>query len=248
MKMPNMITFEYPLNEKMRSYLRFEFLFLQLLKSKKFKNESDATVFFKALFELLELCERCDIRHDLVKDLRDLSVQMKGWLKHEEVNLQAVSELSTEIESLIDAVLTMPKQLRYFKSNRFLTSIKQRFSIPSGCCNFDLPQYHFWLSESSEEQSKDAEVWLSHFEVLQKALFLFLKIKRSQGIISKQTAVNGFYQGAVENCCFVTIELETSFSVYPMISGHKDRYSIRFMSTDIENHLSENIQFRQICC
>ncbi|WP_413702058.1 cell division protein ZapD [Psychromonas sp. KJ10-10] len=246
--MSKIITFEYPLNEKMRSYLRFEFLFLQLTKSKQFEAESDATVFLKALFELLELSERCDIRHDLVKDLRELTVQMKGWLKHEEVNLQAVSELSSEIETLIEAVLAMPKQLRYFKSNRFLTSIKQRFSIPSGCCNFDLPQYHFWLSESAEKRNKDAEVWLSHFSALQKALFLYLKIKRSQGVSSTQTAVNGFYQGAVEHCCFVTIELETSFAVYPMISGHKDRYSIRFMSTDIENHLAENIKFKQICC
>jgi len=47
--MTNKITFEYPLNEKMRSYLRFEFLFLQLMRSKEFSHESDATVFFKAL-------------------------------------------------------------------------------------------------------------------------------------------------------------------------------------------------------
>lgn len=246
--MSKIITFEYPLNEKIRSYLRFEFLFLELSKSQKFENESDATVFFKALFELLELSERCDIRHDLVKDLRDLKLQMKEWLKYKEVDSEAVSALRVEIETLIESVLSMPKQLRYFKTNRFLTSIKQRFSIPSGCCNFDLPQYHFWLSESPEKQSKDAAVWLSHFEVLQKALFLFLKIKRSQGVTTKQTAVNGFYQGAVEHCSFVTIELNTSFSVYPMISGHKDRYSIRFMSTDIEHHLSENITFKQICC
>ncbi|PKG38425.1 cell division protein ZapD [Psychromonas sp. Urea-02u-13] len=243
-----MITFEYPLNEKMRSYLRFEFLFLQLIKSKQFTHESDATVFFKALFELLELSERCDIRHDLIKDLRELALQTKAWLQHDEVDQQAVSDLLTEIERLIEAVIAMPKQLRYFKTNRFLTSLKQRFCIPSGSCNFDLPQYHFWLAEGPKKQSKDADVWLAHFDGLQKALILFLKIKRSQGTSSKKVAVNGFYQGVVENSCFVSIELDTSFAVYPMISGHKDRYSIRFMSTDIENHLSENINFKQICC
>jgi cell division protein ZapD len=246
--MTNIITFEYPLNEKMRSYLRFEFLFLQLTKSKQFTHESDATVFFKALFELLELSERCDIRHDLVKDLRALAVQTKEWLQHDEVDQQAVSEFLTEIERLIEAVIATPKQLRYFKTNRFLTSLKQRFCIPSGCCNFDLPQYHFWLSEGPQKQSKDADTWLTHFEALQKALILFLKIKRSQGSASEKNAVNGFYQGVVENSSFVCIELDTSFAVYPMISGHKDRYSIRFMSTDIENHLSDNIKFKQICC
>lgn len=246
--MTNIITFEYPLNEKIRSYLRFEFLFSQLIESKKFTYESDATAFFKSFFDLLELSERCDIRHDLVKDLRLLSTQMQEWLHHDEVDQKAVSDLLIELERLIEAVLAMPKQMRHFKTNRFLTSVKQRFSIPSGSCNFDLPQYHYWLAESSTKKCKDADTWLAPFDALQKALLLFLKIKRSQGNISAQTAVNGFYQGVVEDSCFVTIELATSLAVYPMISGHKDRYSIRFMSTDIENHLSENIEFKQICC
>ena len=246
--MTNMITFEYPLNEKMRSYLRFEFLFLQISNSKQFSHESDATLFFKSFFELLELSERCDIRHDLVKDLRLLSEQLNEWLQHDEVDKQAVSTLLSEITELIEAVFTMPKQMRHFKTNRFLTSLKQRFCIPSGSCNFDLPQYHLWLAQGHQKQSNDATVWLSHFEALQKALLLFLKIKRSQGAVSTKNAVNGFYQGSVETSCFVSIELDTSAGVYPMISGHKDRYSVRFMSADIENHLSENIKFKQICC
>jgi len=246
--MTNIITFEYPLNEKMRSYLRFEFLFLKLIESKKFIHESDTTVFFKALFELLELSERCDIRHDLVKDLRLLSEQMKLWLKHDQVDHEAVSELLSEVEQLTCALLDMPKQLRYFKTNRFLTSLKQRFSIPSGCCNFDLPQYHFWLSEGQVKQSKDADAWLSHFDALQKTLILYLKIKRSQGTVSSQNAVKGFYQGEVEHSDFVIIELDKSFGAYPMISGHKNKYSIRFMCSKIENNLTENVEFRQICC
>ena len=246
--MTNKITFEYPLNEKIRSYLRFEFLFLQIIESKDFNNESDATVFFKSLFELLELSERCDIRHDLVKDLRILGTLMQEWLQHDAVDKNAVSELLNDIEHLINAVLAMPKQLRYFKTNRFLTSLKQRFCIPGGSCNFDLPQYHFWLAEGQQKQRQDADVWLTHFDALQKALLLFLKIKRSQGTHSQQVAVNGFYQGVVEESSFVSIELDTSVAVYPMISGHKDRYSIRFMSNDIENHLSENIKFTQTCC
>ena len=245
--MSNTINFEYPLNEKIRSYLRFEFLFLQIIKSKSFDSENDTTVFFKALFELLELSERCDIRHDLVKDLRSLSEQMKLWLQHAEVDHQALSALQFEVEQLITAVLAMPKQLRYFKTNRFLTSLKQRFSIPSGCCNFDLPQYHFWLATGQDKQRNDAKAWLTHFDALQQALLLYLKIKRSQGIVSTENAVNGFYQGEVQNSCFVTIELDPLLAVYPMISGHKDKYSIRFMSSDIEHHLAENIEFKLIC-
>lgn len=243
-----MIAFEYPLNEKIRSYLRFEFLFMQIEESSAFTNKSDATAFFKNLFDLLELIDRCDIRHDLVKDLRILSEQMNEWLTLEQADHQAVSELISEIEELILGLTNMPKQLRYFKTNRFLTSLKQRFSIPSGSCNFDLPQFHFWLSSDSQQRQQEAQRWLSHFTNLDKALSVFLKVKRSQGVTSELIAQNGFYQGEVENCSFVIIKVNREQAVYPMISGHKDRYSIRFMNADVENHLAKNVTFEQICC
>lgn len=243
-----MIAFEYPLNEKTRSYLRFEFLFLQIKKSISFEHESDITVFFKAFFELLELSERCDIRHDLIKDLRLLSEQMKTWLTHEQVDYNAVSALITEIDYLIALVLKMPKQLRFFKTNRFLTSLKQRFFIPSGNCNFDLPQFHYWLAKDLPIRQQDAKTWFEHFSGLESALTLFLKIKRSQGNMTQQTAINGFYQGEVENCSFVIIEVDEKQAVYPMISGHKNRYSVRFMSADSEVNASQNISFQQIYC
>ncbi|MFT6987161.1 MAG: cell division protein ZapD [Psychromonas sp.] len=243
-----MIAFEYPLNEKSRSYLRFEFLFQQIKKSISFTDENDSTAFFKALFELLELSERCDIRHDLIKDLRLLLEKMNSWLNVAGVDYHAVTQLITEIDELIAAVLTMPKQIHYFKTNRFLTSIKQRFSIPSGCCTFDLPQFHFWLASDLEKRQQDSRKWFSHFASLEQALSLFLKIKRSQGISAELIASNGFYQNEVENCSFIIIKVKKEQAVYPMISGHKNRYSVRFMSADADNQRSENVLFQQICC
>jgi len=243
-----MIAFEYPLNEKNRSYLRFEFLFNQLKKNLSFEHGSDATVFFKALFELLELAERSDIRHDLVKDLRLLSEQMSAWLNHAQVDQKAVTELIDQINGLIQAILVLPKQLRYFKGNRFLTSLKQRFFIPSGTCSFDLPQFHFWLASDLEKRQQDAQSWFSHFDSLEKALTLFLKIKRSQGVCTTQTAKNGFYQGEVEKCGFIIIEVDKKQTVYPVISGHKCRYSIRFMSAESETNTQDSVSFQQICC
>ena len=243
-----MIVFEYPLNEKSRSYLRFEFLFTQLKMSISFAHENDTTVFFKALFELLDLVERSDIRHDLVKDLRLSSEQMHGWLNHAQVDQQAVTDLIEQIDGLTQAVLALPKQLNYFKTNRFLTSLKQRFFIPSGTCNFDLPQFHFWLASDLEKRQKDAQYWFSHFDSLEKALTLFLKIKRSHGVCTTQTAKNGFYQAEVENCTFIIVELDKKQQVYPVISGHKHRYSIRFMSAESETNTQDNVSFKQICC
>jgi len=241
-----MISFEYPLNEKNRGYLRFEFLFLQIRNSINLTNESDAIAFFKALFELVELSDRADMRHDLIKDLEILSVQMNGWLERDQVDHEAIRELIAEIELLNKAVFSMPKQLHFFKNNRFLTSLKQRFSIPSGCCNFDLPQFYYWSMGDLSKRQQDVKKWFSHFESLEKALCLFLKIKRSQGILSDQIAVNGFYHGETEHSGFITIQVKNEQAVYPMISGHKNRFSVRFINAKDPNNSALDVPFQQL--
>jgi len=243
-----MIAFEYPLIEKSRNYLRFELLFSQIHQSISFQHESDAVSYFKALFELIELSERSDIRHDLAKDLRELSEQMKSWLGHDAVDKEAVTALIEESSELMSALLVMPKQIKFFKNSRFLTSLKQRFFIPGGCCNFDVPMFHFWLAQPAEKCQLDAERWLKHFSTLDKALSLFLKIKRSQGVKSKQHAKNGFFQDEIKQALFVTINVEQALQVYPTISGHKDRYSIRFMKVDEENTHADSTDFEQVLC
>lgn len=243
-----MIAFEYPLTEKSRSYLRFESLFLQIKQSISLDNDSDAVTYFKSLFELVELSDRSDIRHDLIKDLRAMSEEMQSWLSSEQADVEAIKDLMLEVRDLISALLIMSKQLKFFKESRFLTSLKQRFFIPGGCCNFDLPQFHFWLSQPRETQKNDVVKWFEYFKVLEQALFLFLKMKRLQGIKSAQQAKNGFFQGEVENALFIIIKVDVTLHVYPMISGHKHRYSVRFMNANAENSQAENIDFEQIFC
>jgi len=243
-----MIAFEYPLIEKSRNYLRFELLFSQINHSHLFTNESDTIAYFKSLFELIELSERSDIRYELIKDLRELSEQMQSWLGHEQADTGAVEDLISEFSELITALLMMPKQNKFFKESRFLTSLKQRFFIPGGCCNFDLPQFYFWLSKPIKERQVEAKQWFQHFDALQRALTLFLKMKRHQGVKSQQHAKNGFFQGEVEQALFVTVQFDPSLQVYPIISGHKQRYSIRFMKVDSENSHADSIDFEQVLC
>ncbi|TEW54908.1 cell division protein ZapD [Psychromonas sp. RZ22] len=243
-----MITFEYPLTEKSRSYLRFESLFLQINQSILFNNESDTVSYFKALFELIELSDRSDIRLDLIKDLRKLSEQMQSWLSYEQADKKAVEEIISEISELMSALLVMSKQLKFFKDSRFLTSLKQRFFIPGGSCSFDLPQFHFWQSQDITVRQEDAKQWFEHFKILERALTLFLKIKRHQGVKSEQQAKNGFFQSEVEQALFIIVNVDPALKIYPMISGHKQRYSIRFMNINAENSHADCTYFEQVLC
>lgn len=243
-----MIVFEYPLTEKSRNYLRFEMLFTQINQSMQFNCASDIQAYFKSLFELIELSDRSDIRLELVKDLRELAGQMQTWLQRDDVDIQAIEELVVECKELTSALVVMPKQIKFFKNSRFLTSLKQRFFIPGGCCNFDLPQFYYWQAQPIEVKQQEAQRWFAHFNTLERSLALFLKIKRHQGCNSIQQAKNGFFQGEVEQALFVTVKLDIEQHVYPMISGHKNRYSIRFMNADMENSHAGTTEFEQILC
>ena len=61
-----MLTYEFPLNEKSRTYLRFDALFQQLKNCQQLEQSTQSFSFFKALFDFIELSERCDIRTDLM--------------------------------------------------------------------------------------------------------------------------------------------------------------------------------------
>jgi len=245
-----MISFDYPLTEKSRDYLRFELLFSQINNTISLHHDSDTLVYFKSLFELIELSERNDIRHELIKDLRILSDKMRSWLTHKEADKKAIEAHIKECDDLINALVTMSKQLKFFKNSRFLLALKQRFFIPGGCCNFDLPEYHFWLSLPLASRQNDAVKWFDHFKPLESALTLFLKIKRYQGVTTVQQAKNGFFQGEVEDALFITVKLDSELNVYPMISGHRHRYSITFMNVNAENsrNSAKITEFEQTIC
>ena len=73
-------------------------------------------------------------------------------------------------------------------------------------------------------------------------------MKRHQGVKSQQQAINGIFQNEVENALFIMINIDSALLVYPMISGHKQRYSVRFMNENAENSHAECIDFEQILC
>ena len=74
-----MLVYEFPLNEKSRTYLRFNSLFEQLDANREVSQTAQALAFFKALFDFIELSERCDIRSDLMKDLEKQRQKIDAW-------------------------------------------------------------------------------------------------------------------------------------------------------------------------
>ncbi|PLM46106.1 cell division protein ZapD, partial [Klebsiella michiganensis] len=63
------VLFEHPLNEKMRTWLRIEFLLQQLTVHPAITSHADALPFFRHIVDLFDVFERGDVRTDLMTDL-----------------------------------------------------------------------------------------------------------------------------------------------------------------------------------
>lgn len=63
------VFFEHPLNEKMRTWLRIEFLLTQLNTQLPLHDHATALHFFRNASELLDVFERGEIRTELLKEL-----------------------------------------------------------------------------------------------------------------------------------------------------------------------------------
>lgn len=145
------LVYEQPLNEKIRSYLRLEYLDKQLQSNLNHDHQHRC---FYPLFSLCELSERCDYRNEVLKDIERHLLQLSKWQELDHVDHQ---QIDLYINALTQAREPLQKPERFgsqLKQDRFISALRQRFGMPGACCNFDLPQLHYWLAKPWEENNK----------------------------------------------------------------------------------------------
>ena len=222
--------YEFPLNEKVRTYLRLEQLFRQLSQVKQAEADWQYINFFEALFTLLDLLERLDIRNDVLKDIETQEKNLVHWSTHPKIDTQALQATLQKILKIRDELKAAKKAGSRLKEDKFLASIRQRFSIPGGTCSFDLPNLHYWLKQPAEAKQQDVNDWLEELSLVNQAIEVCLSFLRERGRFNDVTANKGFYQGIADDKSeLIRVFSETDKGFYPILSGNKYRYAIRFM-------------------
>lgn len=223
------ILYEHPLNERIRNYLKLEQLFAQATECLKYNIEVSQSVFFNALFAIIDTLERNDIRGDLIKDLEKLEQNLVVWSTSPNVNNNALEDTLRQTIELICQLKTITPVWCQLKEDKFLASLKQRFAMQGGSSSFDLPQLQFWLSRSQKETSTDIANWLALLAQIKNALDIILKFIRLRANFETIKTDSGFYQDSGEGIHLLRIKIAKDLQFYPTVSGNKFRYSIRFM-------------------
>ncbi|WP_435947205.1 cell division protein ZapD [Dryocola sp. BD586] len=247
--MSTQILFEHPLNEKMRTWLRIEFLIQQLQASLPINESADALHFFRNIGDLLDVFERGEIRTDILKELERQQRKLLSWSEVPGVDMQRIDSLRAQLKERGSVLMSAPRIGQTLREDRLIALVRQRLSIPGGCCSFDLPTLHIWLHLPQAQRDEQVSFWLASLQPLKQSLDLLLDIIRNSSPFRKQTSLNGFYQDNGDDADLLRLQLDLAYQLYPQISGHKSRFAIRFLPLDSERGIiPERLDFELACC
>ena len=225
--------YEQPLNERMRTFMRLEFLYQQLLYNLEFDTTWGARATIAGLLEIMAILTRGDVRSEVHKEL-DLQIEnLQRFQSQPEVDSGRLGTLLANLmksREEIDAVGT--QFLQPLKECEFLSSIKHRSSIPGGTCEFDLPEFSHWLRQPFARRQQDMGKWLEAIRPLCDAVTEMMWLIRESAQPTERTAINGMYQHRMQkdsSCRLLRVTLPESSKLYPEISGSQHRFTIRFL-------------------
>ncbi|MCP4988214.1 MAG: cell division protein ZapD [Colwellia sp.] len=225
------VLYEHPLNERIRNYLKLEQFFAQAYTclSGDINIATGHQIFFNALFSILDILERNDVRGDLIKDLEKLEQNLVLWSKVPDIDSRALQKNLAETVRLVSHLRCPQPTWCQLKEDKLLSGLKQRFAIQGGNSSFDLPQLQFWLHQNDQQVKSDMQQWLNLLSDISSALAIELKFIRQGAEFETIQVDSGFYQDNGEGLLLLRIKLAKGAEYYPTISGNKFRYSIRFM-------------------
>lgn len=247
--MSSTVLFEHPLNEKMRTWLRVEFLLQQLAECMPLLHSTATLTFFRTVSELLDIFERGDIRPELLKELERQQQKLRGWAEVPGVDTQVVEALHQRLRAQAVMLNNAPRMGYPLRKDRLISLVRQRLSIPGGCCSFDLPALHIWLHQPQALRDAQVNAWTATLEPLQSSLAMVLDLIRQSAAFQPQVSLNGFYQDNAEGADLLRMRLPLEQTLYPQVSGHKSRFAIRFLPLDSEHgEVPAGLNFELACC
>jgi cell division protein ZapD len=225
--------YEQPLNERMRTFMRLEFLYQQLLYNSELEADWATRATIATLLEIMAILARGDVRSEVHKELDH---QLDGLQRYQSQPNVDSGRLDTLIGNLREIRAEIGGSgiqfLQPLKDSIFLNAIKQRSAIPGGTCEFDLPEYSHWLRQPFDRRQQDLSSWICAIRPLCDAVSEVLWLIRESSQASDRLAISGMYQHNMQKDVhyrLLRVSLPDDSSLYPEISGSQHRFTVRFL-------------------
>jgi cell division protein ZapD len=250
------LIFEQPLNERMRTYLRLDFLYTQALYHNEMASPWGSRAAMSSLLDLLAITTRGDVRSEVLKELERRITHLNEYRSRPGVDDQRLETLTANLVRLRKELMSAGASLlQPLRESEFMNAIKHRSAIPGGTCDFDLPDYYFWLRQPQPLRVRAFNQWLALLRPLCDAIAELLWLIRENGRSRQEVAHGGTFNIAFERDStlqLLRISLPAAAALYPVISGSHHRCSVRFLSWNglsaRPTQTADNVEFMLSCC
>lgn len=250
-----MILYEYPFNERIRTYLRLEQLFRRLGELVPREHPLDHHYAIQTIFEIMDVASRADMKSDVLKDIDRQKAQLNSYRGNPAISEQALDEVIAQLDDCFSQLNQLTgKTGQSLTENDWLMSIRSRIGIPGGTCEFDLPAYFNWQHHAPEQRQADLERWIAPLSPLAESIVLLLKMLRDSGSPQKVVAPAGQYQQNLpqgRTFQLLRLRIDPQAGWIPEISGNRLMMSVRLMRHGDDDRLhaaQEDAAFELTLC
>lgn len=253
----NAVFYEQPLNERVRAFLRLEYLFQRFEHQIPQGDDAWASrVGVESIIDILTMLGRMDVKSELIKELERQIAIFEGLAHNPNVDSGRLGDTLAAAGQAINAVRAMESVPgAELQKNILLNTVRQRNGIPAGACGFDMPAFDYWLHNLPDRRKSDLEAWYSVFDVIRDAVFLCLRSLRESATARSEQATGGFFHRTVDKGLplqLMRVALPAGAPWYPEISAGRHRFTIRFMTgSAVENRpvqTGEDVGFKVFYC
>lgn len=236
-----MILYEYPFNERIRTYLRLEHLFRRLGELVERDSPTDHHFAITTIFEIMDVAGRADLKTDVLKDLEKQKHVLSGFRGNPAILEGVLDDVTNRLESCFAALNGLPGKAGHsLTENDWLMSIRSRVGIPGGTCEFDLPAYFAWQHTSPGARKMDLQRWIAPLVPLAESIRVLLTLLRDSGAPQKVVAPGGLYQQTLpqgRTFQLARLYMDPTLGLIPEISGNRLIVTIRLMRHKSDDRL-----------
>lgn len=241
-----MTLYEYPFNERIRTYLRLEHLFRRLGVLVPRDHPLDHHYAISTLFETMEVASRADLKSDLLRDLDRQRQLLNSYRGNPAISESALDRVVSQLDGCFAALNALPgKAGQSLTENEWLMGIRSRVGIPAGTCEFDLPSYFAWQQLDAQDRRRDVEAWAGTMGPLAESIHVLMKLLRDSGTPQKVMAGAGQYQQKLaegKTYQLLRLKIDAALGLIPEISGNRLIVSVRLMRQEADRRLHASVE------
>ena len=236
-----MILYEYPFNERIRTYLRLEHLSRRLGTLAARREAVDHHFALATLFETIDVAARSDLKSDVLKDLERQKSSLAAYRGNPAIAESVLEAIIGQLDRCYGALQEQTgKAGQVLSDNEWLMAIRSRIGIPGGTCEFDLPGYHAWQQAEPDHRQADLTRWSATISPMVEAVRLLLTLLRDSGAPQKVMATHGQLQQTLpqgRTFQLLRLRIDPALHLVPEISGNRLMVAVRLMKHEAGERL-----------